>query len=314
MTANNGEYAHRRQELLAQQEALQGEKDRIGRDLREINEALEPEKFQPSALLPCLSADTLVWTPDGRRRIDSLQPGAHVLAFDGAVGCVNEQEVATVCTGTTDRFYAIRLGHDTIHATGSRRFWTEGHASWIAARDLEAGMHLRTVNGDSVPIDRVDCRLVMPSPTYNIEVTNVPTYFVGPGVLVHNQGPVRYAFGQYMIYEGRNPTYPDRVYIGQTNNLARREREHRDDARDRLAAGAMTATEQQFFRFMVDVALVATIMGLSEDQASYLEQKNIALVGRRALNRRQQANRGHMRTLEQRIANDQRVREQGYCI
>lgn len=314
MTSNNGDDAYRRQELIAAQQALQDQKDRIGRELRAINEALEPEKFEPSALLPCVSADTLVWTVEGCRRIDSLRAGERVLSCDIASGRVDLREVVTVFTGTTVRFYAIGLGDHVICATGSHRFWVDGRAAWVAARDLEVGMRLRTLDGTGVIVDHVAGRDAASMPTYNIEVAGAPTYVVGPGVLVHNQGPARYTFGPYMIYEGRNPAYPDRAYIGQTNDLGRRQQEHRDDARDRLAAGPLPAATREFYAFMAEVTLTATVTGLSEEQASYLEQRNIDLAGRRAINRRRQANRASMSLLERRIADDQRVREQGYCV
>jgi len=314
MTTNNGDDARRRHELIAAQQALQTQKDRIGRELRALNEALEPEKFAPSALLPCVSADTLVWTSEGCRRIDSLRTGERVLSCDVISGRVAAREILTVFTGTTTRFYAVGLGDHVIHATGSHRFWVDGRAAWVAARDLAVGMRLWTLDGTAATIDRIAARDVVAAPTYNIAVTGAPTYVVGPGVLVHNQGPARYAFGPYMIYEGRNPAYPDRVYIGQTNDLSRRQREHRDDARDRLAAGPLPAATRAFHTFMAEVTLTATVMGLSEEQASYLEQRTIDLAGRRAINRRQQANRARMSLLERRIADDQRVREQGYCV
>jgi len=283
VTTSNGDDARRRQELIAAQRALQDQKDRIGRELRAINEALEPETFEPSALLPCVSADTLVWTVEGRRRIDSLRAGERVLSYDMASGRVAAREILTVFTGATVRFYAIGLGDHVLCATGRHRFWVDGReawvAAWVAARDLAVGMRLRILDGSGAIVDRVAPRDVASLPTYNIAVAGAPTYFVGPGVLVHNQGPARYAFGPYMIYEGRNLAYPDRVYIGQTNDLGRRQREHRDDARDRLAAGPLPAATRVFCAFMAEVTLTATVTGLSEEQASYLEQRNIDLAG-----------------------------------
>ena len=314
MTTNNGDDARRRHELIAAQHALQTQKDRIGRELRALNESLEPEKFAPSALLPCVSADTPVWTPAGCRRIDRLRTGERVLSCDVTSGRIAARDVVAVFTGTTGRFYAIGLGNHVIHATGRHRFWLNGRAAWVAARDLAIGMRLWTLDGAAATIDHIAVRDVVAAPTDNIAVASAPPYFVGPGGLVHHQGPARYAFGPYMIYEGRNPAYPDRVYIGQTNDLSRRQREHRDDARDRLAAGPLPAATRLFHTFMAEVTLTATVMGLSEEQASYLEQRTIDIAGRRAINRRQQANRARLSILERRIADDQRVREQGYCV
>jgi len=315
VTDNAGDYELRRAELIAQQEALQDRKDRIGQELRAINEVLEPEKFAPSALLPCLSADTLVWTGEGRYRIDNLCVGMRIFTLNDTDSEATEREVVAVFTSTADQIYLIELGDDIVGATGSHRFWVNERSVWVAARDLEIGMDLRAINGGSVRIEHITHRVVASMSTYNLEIAGASAYFVGPGVLVHNQGPVRYAFGGYMIYEGRSLKHKDKVYIGQTNNLRRREREHRDDARDRLASeGRMMSTQRQFYEFMSDVTLTATVAGLTEDQASYLEQKNIDLAGHRAVNRRRQVNRADMDILGRRIANDRRVREQGYCI
>jgi hypothetical protein len=309
--------------------ALQAERERIrqlqagmleqvrtlGERLAAINRQLEPEKYEPAALLPCVAADTKVWQPGGSIRIDHLREGDAVLACDVTTGSVAARRVLRVQHGHTRQFYAIRAEVGTVYTTGNHRFWIQDAATWLPAQALQPGMVLCDQHGSSVAVRTVTPDTEGEYATCNLEVDGCPTYFIGPGLLVHNAGVPAYDLGPYVLYEGSNVAYPERVYIGQTKQpLADRQAEHQQLARRQLARGDLSPEARAFFAFMREIRLYPKVTGLSADAASYLEQKNIELAGDRAMNRRQQVDPSVLAALEQQLAENREIREAGYCI
>src|SRR5690606_39630105 len=134
--------------------------------------------------------DTLVLTPEGQRRIDSLKPGDEVIAYA-------EWEE----TSRTERITDVMLSHreqtivTLILENGNRIEVTGGHSihtpsGWRAAQLLQAGgqLDVKDDEGRLVPmgIASVDIRTET-MPVYNLEVAYAHTFFVGEdGVLAHN--------------------------------------------------------------------------------------------------------------------------------
>lgn len=134
--------------------------------------------------------DTLVLTPEGHRRIDSLKPGDEVIAYA-------EWEE----TSRTERITDVMLSHreqtivtitlengNRIEATGGHPIHTP--TGWRAAQLLQAGgqLDVKDDEGRLVPmgIASVDIR-TKTMPVYNLEVAYAHTFFVGEdGVLAHN--------------------------------------------------------------------------------------------------------------------------------
>jgi hypothetical protein len=309
--------------------ALQAERERIrrtqaamleqvrtlGERLAAINRRLEPEKYEPAALLPCVAAGTPVWQPGGSIPIDRLQEGDAVLACDVGTGSVAARQVRRVLRGSTRRLYTIRTDAGTVSTTGSHRFWIEGAANWLPARALRPGMVLRDPQAGSLTVRTVTPGADGEYATFNLEIDVWPTYFIGPGILVHIAGVLAYDLGPFLVYEGTNPAYPGRVYIGQTRQpLVDRQAEHQQLARRQLARADLLPEHRAFFAFMREIRLYPKVTGLSAEAASYLEQKNIELAGDRAMNRRQQVDPTALMALEQALAQDREILEAGYCI
>lgn len=63
--------------------------------------------------------------------------------------------------------------------------------------------------------------------TYNLSVDDCHAYFVGSAeVLVHNAGET-----SHLVYFGYAPTdLVNLIYIGQTNDIIQRQKDHRADA------------------------------------------------------------------------------------
>jgi hypothetical protein len=125
--------------------------------------------------------------------------------------------------------------------------------------------------------------------TYNLSIDPCPTFFVGPGFLVHNAG--KFDLGDLMIYEGYNEKFPDLIYIGQTDNREKRERAHNADGREGLKKPFLTDKERLFFQFKTGMKLRPRLTGLDELTAKYFEQVKHRLGG--SAPRRRQGDEPH---------------------
>ncbi len=262
------------------------------------------------ALLPCFLGDTLIWTADGVRRIDELKIGELVFTFDFERQEVVKREILQVLRNQTNHFYKIMAGNDTIKATGNHLFWVEDKSAWLAARDLKADMYLKALDKKAIKIDSILLQEGIESETYNLSIDQIHNYFVGTGVLVHNEGPHNYDFGDssynFIIYHGKNENFPNRVYVGQTDPNQKREAAHRSEAerelkklvnQDKLVGvdnwkekevneliqilrdeGELTdkqLSDVRYYIFKKNIDLDVKVTGISAKMADYLEQKNM---------------------------------------
>jgi hypothetical protein len=111
----------------------------------------------------------------------------------------NAQEVAQVHKTSTYRLFHIQVsgqGGGEVLSTGRHPFWTQ--RGWVAAEELVSADLLMDSAGmlsaiDSIAIESRD------TPTFNLSVKNVHTYFVVAGkkpLLVHNVDPWDIWFSQ----------------------------------------------------------------------------------------------------------------------
>jgi hypothetical protein len=309
-----------RQSDIAKQKALdvRAQLEDVYTGVKRTELQLHPEE---RSVLPCFAAGTLVWTAGGQRPIDSLAPGEMVLAQDFTLGRVVPRRVIEVYRNRAAHFYHVQVEDQAILATGLHRFWVEPLQAWVAAQDLEPGMQLRLVSGAAASIQSIERREAHGASTWNLQIEELPNYFVGPGTLVHNANPAQYDFGNLRIYRGTNPNFPDRVYIGQTDDLGRREGEHRARAEAKLKDPNLSSEEREFYEFMKDVQLEDIVSGLDKPQADYLEQTNIdiernaqgAHADENVMNRREQVDEKNMSKLEEQIRTDPEVQGKGFC-
>ncbi len=300
----------RQREAAARRDALEArnQANRLrSRDLREqqqqlnaVTNQVEPQR-RALTPIPCFSADTMVWTPDGPRRIDQLRRGDFVLSYDFETQNVVERRVDELLINRTTHFYVIEAGGEQIRATGRHPFWVASLQKWVQASYIRPGMVLQDTGGNSMVVTTVSLAQDIEAPSYNLDVDEIPNYFVGAGVLVHNADPpVDVGLGgRYIVYRGTNPAFGgDSAYIGITrlganerleDHIKKIERELR-----RAEAGEITLTERQrrvrnFRRGMSMEVLVAGIH--TEELAEFLEQHNMDLTreeGKSLMNDRQQ--------------------------
>jgi RHS repeat-associated protein len=135
----------------------------------------------------CFDGDTEVATEDGQRRIDEIETGDRVWAYDTESGILALKEVTKVYEKQSDGLVHIATAEGNIDATSTHPFYTP-KKGWVAAIDLRAGDILVTVNGNYAVVEQVQHELLeAPVTVYNLEVEGYHTYFVGDAdVLVHN--------------------------------------------------------------------------------------------------------------------------------
>jgi hypothetical protein len=282
--------------------------------------------------LPCFAGETPVWTVDGVKRIDELQPGEKVWAFDEELQQTVPRQILKVLQNRTVHFYDVRVGNSTIQATGNHPFWVEDRSEWIAARHLKAGMKLKHLNGQIISIESINLREGLHSNTYNLSIDKNHNYFVGAGVLVHNEGVVDYNLGgeNYEVYIGKNPNDPQKIYVGITNQtLPVRLKQHHDEAQGKIekieARTEAQRTPQQkvdleFYKFKLGILrLELQAKGIkTKELAEYIEENLVRFYeqeGQLEVTNRESARRtpATMDLRARQIASDAQVQARGYC-
>jgi hypothetical protein len=137
----------------------------------------------PPAHSACFAAGSPVHTIDGPRAIETLVVGDRVLSQDTTTGALSFQPIVAVHHNQPSATLKLRLGGETIVATGIHRFWKAGKG-WTMARDLKPGDIVRTIGGtarlESVESDRVQ-------PVFNLDVAQNRNFFVArQGCLVYD--------------------------------------------------------------------------------------------------------------------------------
>lgn len=117
---------------------------------------------------------------------------------------------------------------EAIRSTSNHPFWSEDRQEFVQAGELAPGEHVRLLDGSTSSLTRA-VPLEEEFPVFNLEVDGEHVYYVGlDGVLVHNAG--RYTGKrkeQVYVHLDKDGNVN---YIGITDNLKRRAREHARDA------------------------------------------------------------------------------------
>ncbi len=98
---------------------------------------------------------------------------------------INDEEIT--CT-KENPFYILNTDNDTELINFEGRNNSEYKGQWVAAKNLKAGMKTLLSNNKNGTISSVEIEeLDTPEDTYNFEVRDYHTYYVGnEGILVHN--------------------------------------------------------------------------------------------------------------------------------
>jgi hypothetical protein len=136
----------------------------------------------------CFAAGTAVRTLEGNRPIESIRVGDQVLAQDPQSGALSFRPVVAIHHNPPNATLRVKLGDESIVATGIHRFWKSGRG-WTMARDLKPGDTLRMLGGTS-RVASLESDSVQP--VFNLEVGGGHSFFVGAaGALVHDNSLVQ---------------------------------------------------------------------------------------------------------------------------
>ena len=139
------------------------------------------------AFSQCFKEGTLVATEDGLKPIEEIEVGDKVLAYDEVTGEQAYKEVVRLFRNKTDEWYHVTANGEELVCTGGHPFFVE-NKGFVSAKDLSVGDILRLSTGALIPVSAISVeKLEQHETTYNFEVADFHTYFVGESeVLVHN--------------------------------------------------------------------------------------------------------------------------------
>ena len=146
------------------------------------------EVMQSIGLCNCFIAGTLVATETGYVTIENIKAGDLVWAHDPETGETALKPVVQTFRNETTEWIHVTVNGETLTCTPEHPFYVP-QKGWTSAIDLRAGDRLQLLNGEYVVVEQVQHELLeSPETTYNFEVEDFHTYYVGDEpVLVHNQ-------------------------------------------------------------------------------------------------------------------------------
>lgn len=159
--------------------------------------------------IQCFAAGTLVATKNGLVPIEDIKPGDMVWATDEETGETALKEVVRLFQNETNEWVHITANGEEITCTPTHPFYVP-QKGWTSAIDLRAGDILVMLNGEYVVVEQVQHELLeSPDTTYNFEVEDYHTYYVGiDSLLVHNKCKVETGGAKdYSIHDTRNGAF-----------------------------------------------------------------------------------------------------------
>ena len=135
----------------------------------------------------CFTGDTLVAVDGGFKRIDEIEAGDYVWAYNVETGETELKEVLQVFVKRSDEILHIVTNVGNIDTTTNHPFFVIGKG-WITAGDLTVGDEVYTINHSSSTVTRIWVeKLDELTVVYNLDVEEYNSYYVSElGYLVHN--------------------------------------------------------------------------------------------------------------------------------
>ena len=142
---------------------------------------------QEAGAVQCFVAGTLVAAKPGLIPIEKIQAGDLVWATDPDTSETALKRVVRTFKNESEELVHLTVNGEEIVTTPGHPFYVPVKG-WTKAIQLRAGDRLQLLNGQYVVVEQVQHELLeSPETTYNFEVSDFHTYYVGSTtVLVHN--------------------------------------------------------------------------------------------------------------------------------
>lgn len=129
----------------------------------------------------------LLWQLKPDMTIENIKAGDLVWAHDPETGETALKPVVQTFRNETTEWIHVTVKGETLTCTPEHPFYVP-KKGWTSAIDLRAGDILVMLNGEYVVVEQVQHELLeSPETTYNFEVEDYHTYYVGENpVLAHN--------------------------------------------------------------------------------------------------------------------------------
>ena len=140
-----------------------------------------------TAMQTCFTGDTLVAAENGQKRIDEIEVGDKVWAFNVETGESELKTVTKVYVHSVDEILHLYTDEGDIDTTANHLFYVIGKG-WVAAGDLAVGDEVYNLDETASAILGLEIEILDdPVLVYNLEVEDFHSFFVGcVPVLVHN--------------------------------------------------------------------------------------------------------------------------------
>jgi RHS repeat-associated protein len=151
---------------------------------------LPPERTQRRAETTCcFVAGTLVATKDGLKPIESIVVGDSVLSRDVLTGETDYKPVENLVRRHERQIWVVEFmgtdGRASFETTDDHP-WRSSDGRWLKTLELSPGVLVERRDGEPALVVKVEVT-ARSEPTYNLDVADFHTYFVGESMLlVHN--------------------------------------------------------------------------------------------------------------------------------
>lgn len=137
----------------------------------------------------CFIAGTLVECKDGtKKKIEDVKIGDKVLAYNEKTGEQAYKTVLHLYRNESKDWVGVTVEDKEIVSTPRHKYYLPLTKQWVSATDIKADDTVLLSNGQySKVLATRSIHYDTPQTTYNFEVEDFHTYYVGDGVLVHNQ-------------------------------------------------------------------------------------------------------------------------------
>jgi len=153
----------------------------------------------------CFTADTMVLTDKGERKIKDIKAGDYVISTCGGEKLVKTRvDRLLVHKDNTDYYYIIKTAHSSVEVTDVHPFYT-GNGEYKQVKDLQEGDYIYTSAGNKI----------VKEPVLSKELVKLDHYITVYNLSLDKYSNHNYFAGKYLVYNGTS----DWPYSADGNTL-----------------------------------------------------------------------------------------------